>query len=96
MFQCNMVPVLVGTCWIAIVGNFLPLNYYLFLGPVMCMVPSTSVWSIQCYFKYNLLYLVFTFSCSIQDEQGSEVLIGVSHEGIATYKDRLVVNRIPW
>ncbi|XP_029194495.2 protein 4.1-like isoform X1 [Acropora millepora] len=31
-----------------------------------------------------------------RDEQGSEVLLGVSHEGIATYKDRLVVNRIPW
>ncbi|XP_068748062.1 band 4.1-like protein 2 isoform X2 [Montipora capricornis] len=31
-----------------------------------------------------------------RDEQGSELLIGVSHEGIASYKDRLVVNRIPW
>lgn len=30
------------------------------------------------------------------DEQDNELLIGVSHEGIATYKDKLVVNRIPW
>ncbi|KAM7443384.1 hypothetical protein ABFA07_007845 [Porites harrisoni] len=31
-----------------------------------------------------------------RDEQGNEILIGVSHEGVATYKDRLVVNSVPW
>ncbi|XP_073258250.1 uncharacterized protein [Porites lutea] len=31
-----------------------------------------------------------------RDGQGNEILIGVSHEGVATYKDRLVVNSVPW
>lgn len=31
-----------------------------------------------------------------RDEQGNEILIGVSHEGVAHYKDRLVVNSVPW
>lgn len=38
--------------------------------------------------------------CSVminaQDEQGSELLIGVSHDGIASYKDKLVLNKFPW
>lgn len=31
-----------------------------------------------------------------REEDGTEVLLGVSHDGLASYKDRLVVNRIPW
>lgn len=31
-----------------------------------------------------------------REQDGTEILIGVSHDGVATYKDRLVVNKIPW
>ncbi|XP_078361978.1 uncharacterized protein LOC144646306 isoform X2 [Oculina patagonica] len=31
-----------------------------------------------------------------REEDGTEILLGVSHDGVASYKDRLVVNRIPW
>lgn len=31
-----------------------------------------------------------------REQDGAEILIGVSHDGVATYRDRLVVNKIPW
>lgn len=39
----------------------------------------------------------FSFAViNIQDEQGNEILVGVSHEGVASYKDKLVLNRFAW